>query len=325
MKKLGIIPFRDFWIDCYSTAIYSILLSYFSTDKCIVYNNNYVYKLSNAVYSDDCIFWSIAPEVLIIPIEKNIFVNVEWIDLSSKNNIIECIKEYCNQEKILLLGVDLYEWVSDNFHWHRNHINHHALINGYDEVKEKIFVLETGEHGYMEYELSYSEVEKAVLSFSGTASGIFDINKSNPKIRCSYNDIIENSINIIESIDNILAGDIKPFNFYDLESEQIRFALDHIQTHLYSIESRQKANCLLIKSSFILKEDLNPFINGFARLQTEYSKFKNSVLKLNSCDKTDNILAQYQSWILNLLSQERSLWEHFITHKDFSLRQELII
>ena len=42
--KMNIVPFREFWADCYSTAIYSILVSKTSIDKLFVYNNNYQYK-----------------------------------------------------------------------------------------------------------------------------------------------------------------------------------------------------------------------------------------------------------------------------------------
>ena len=110
------------------------------------------------------------------------------MDISKRGDIIESIKSYCDQEKLILLGVDLYNWVSDNFHWHRNHIDHFALINGYDESNHIIFILETGVKGYAEYQLDYSEVEKAAKNFTGPASGLCDINRANTPKMFTYKD-----------------------------------------------------------------------------------------------------------------------------------------
>lgn len=44
LMKMGIIPFREFWIDCFSTAINSIVSSKLAVPMQLIYDNNYIYK-----------------------------------------------------------------------------------------------------------------------------------------------------------------------------------------------------------------------------------------------------------------------------------------
>ena len=105
MNKNGllIIPMNDFWVDCYTTAIYSVLLSFCKVKKAIIYRNSYEYmfdynkKNMGRVYIKTDIEDYI--NGLLILNTKHVF--------SKDKNIITSLKRFLDQNQLVMLGIDM--------------------------------------------------------------------------------------------------------------------------------------------------------------------------------------------------------------------------
>lgn len=184
--KLNIKPFREFWIDCFSTSIFSILISKTSIDKVFVYNNNYTYTESRIDFLDGSKAWSIMPQINMSEVTEKVLTDITYLDFKEKRDPISLLKMLLLKEKIVFLGVDVYYWIPDNFHWHRNHFNHYSVLNGFDEEKKIFYVLETGAMGYKEYEIKEEELLLAIRGYTGNGSIIAKINSNMESAPYSY-------------------------------------------------------------------------------------------------------------------------------------------
>lgn len=307
--RLGIEPFREFWVDCFSTLINSIVCSKTDIPKEFVYDNNYVYTMSRIDFPQNKVLWTIAVQAENSSIVQELFSKVEYTDFVHKDDLVSELHNLLDQKKIIFLGVDLFYWVSDNFNWHRNHFNHFSLINGYDEKKKIFYILETGATGYMEYEISEEELVLAARGFLGEASMVAQINQKIKMDAYTSEEMIINAKKVIASINEILKGKKQILDCSILKNEEYWKVLDHIQTHLYGIESRQKANSLLIKR--MLDSNGGKFFDAFSELEGGYSLMKNRVLKAN-IDKKHIDIEEVKNKFFVLLMQEKQIWKEIL-------------
>ena len=304
--KLNIIPFREFWLDCYSTAIYSILLSKTNIDKIFIYQNNYIYKESRIDFPDKSVVWSIMPQSDMKVMTERILENIKYVDFKEKDNPIFILKSLLRREQIIFLGVDIYYWISDNFNWHRNHFNHYSLLNGFNDEKKSFYVLETGNVGYKEYEISEEELLLALKSFSGETSMIAKLNYNAGQCDYDKKEFIINAKNIISSIDEIINKKNMLLVSDNVTKEKHHIILDHVQTHLYGMESRQRANCLLISNLCKINQK-HIYIDRFNQLQRNYATLKNLVLSHNIKESYIE-LSDIRNEIIQCLLREKEIW-----------------
>lgn len=309
--KMNIVPFREFWADCYSTAIYSILVSKTSIDKLFVYNNNYQYKKTRIDFDDGNILWSIKSQMDMSHITERVLKNISSINFLEEEEPILVLKSLLYQQKVVFLGVDIYYWIEDNFNWHRNHFNHYSLINGFNEKTGFFYVLETGAKGYKEYEISEKDLLNAMKGFTGKNSMIAEVNNDNTEYASySKKEFVENARNIINSINEIIEMQDVFLVEDDSVKERYWTVLDHVQIHLYEMESRQRANGLLI-SNFCVDNNKNIYVNKFDRLEKKYDNLKNLVLKSNVGRKYISLF-DLKSEIIKTLEKEKEIWQDII-------------
>lgn len=120
-----VVPMRDFWIDCYSTAIFSLLLSFTKTDRNYIFNNNYIYLYDvNEKKNLGRVFIKTKLEDLVdkllIDKEEHIFKDDEYF--------ADSMKAYLDAGKIVMLGIDMFYGVEDTSQWNRHHIRHRKYI-----------------------------------------------------------------------------------------------------------------------------------------------------------------------------------------------------
>lgn len=308
---MNIVPFREFWADCYSTAIYSILVSKTSIDKLFVYNNNYQYKKTRIDFDDGNILWSIKSQMDMSHITERVLKNISSINFLEEEEPILVLKSLLYQQKVVFLGVDIYYWIEDNFNWHRNHFNHYSLINGFNEKTGFFYVLETGAKGYKEYEISEKDLLNAMKGFTGKNSMIAEVNNDNTEYASySKKEFVENARNIINSINEIIEMQDVFLVEDDSVKERYWTVLDHVQIHLYEMESRQRANGLLI-SNFSVDNNKNIYVNKFDRLEKKYDNLKNLVLKSNVGRKYISLF-DLKSEIIKTLEKEKEIWQDII-------------
>ena len=137
------------------------LQSFYNADKSVYYNNNYQYECSQNVRT---YMWRTYITLNLDNIINSIFTNKELHDFTKDEDIVSELKQYIDKKRIIFLGIDMYYGIPDTSQWKKHHIHHNILVEGYDE--EFFYVLETGDHGYKEYTMTYEEITKAAKEFT---------------------------------------------------------------------------------------------------------------------------------------------------------------
>lgn len=306
-KGIKIHPMTEFWIDCYSTAIFSILLSRCSINRSYIYNNNYIYKYDRNERKD---LGRVYVKMDVDKLVSNLLINKEKHNFAQDENIISNLKNYIDKSKIILLGIDMFYGISNTSQWHKHHIRHYILVEGYDDTKKCMYILETGEEGYQEYTFSYEDISTAAKNFTGE-SYIYDVNSKFEAQMYDVSQLKKNAEKIILSIDSILVHIDK---IWHVKEENMLSMKDEIETHLKSIMNRQKVNKVLFEKAFV-SYDVFEYVKGFATLEMEYKFIREFFIQ--SID--NNVYYQYEKNIKNkfseLLFTEKLLWKHFSKSK----------
>ncbi len=300
-------PFNDFWIDCYSTAIYSIMLSNFKVNRKYTLNNNYRYEFTQNVRTG-------MGRVYVVPdmekILKAIFAKREFHDFTKDENIVEALKDYIDKGSMIFLGIDMFYGVPDTSQWNKHHIHHNILVEGYDDESECMYVLETGNSGYCEYEMTYEKITKAANEFVYFIhdSEICELTDKAPLLELNSNEIGRNAIGIIESIDNIYE---QIDGIWHVNTEKLGSMRDEINAHLVAIRNRQSVNTKLFKA--ILDNGYRDFF--IEETEKLYEEYNNLIITVNRvCENNTYYEAEKEikEQLKLLLISEKKYWKKFI-------------
>ncbi len=312
---VNLIAFNDFWLDCYTTLLYTLLLSIDVVDKAYIYNNQYYYSLiEEVVPMTEKNFISVCAENDNSQIEDKILINKQCISMNSFDSPIEVLKKILSKQKIVMLGVDLYYWIEENIHYNRNHIEHYSLVKMYDEAKDEFVFFETGLDGYQEYKLPSEQVIKAIRSFSD-ATLIYDINYNVGDIMYTKKDIYTNAKNIISSIEYILNDKDIILCVKDMAECELKYVSDILQTHIFNMENRQKVNRHLFMIGFNspIIDDFD-YCNHFEELENKFRVLKSKCMRNTMRKRYRQNIIEIKIQILELLNEERKIWVQFIEH-----------
>lgn len=310
---LQIEAFNDFWLDCNTTILYSILLSTNAVDKEYIYNNRYEYKLiEEEVQGTNEIFVSISLTSDISILKNKLLKNEQKVNLYSHSCPIEAIKKLLDHEHIILLRVDLFYWLDDNYHYGNTHLEHYSLVKGYDEERKCLIVFETGIKGYCECSISYDKAVEAIHA-AHAASLVYDLDCNLEKIMYTKQDIVRNAEKIIDSIDYICSNQEYILYVSKMSEVGIRDVYDVLQTHLFEMQNREKVNRHLFMNAF-----QNEFIKGysfckeFERLEGQFEILKCICIKNQLKKNNWEVLENLKYKIISMLKEERDVWKKFL-------------
>lgn len=310
---MKISAFNDFWLDCYTTMLYSVLLSTNNIDKAYLYYNNYTYKITEI---KSCFMekeeYGISSYSEFSLLEKELLIDEEQINLYQSEKPIDDVKERIDVDKIVLAGVDLYYWVKETFHYKKNHVLHYALVSSYDERKKCLNVLETGESGYSEYKVSYGQAVEAMRAFDGP-SRAYNINKNLRGLGYNKVDISTQAVRIIESINQILEQQDRILSVEEMKLDDIFYLNDIMQTHLLNMSNRAKVNKHLFMYSF--QEHVfgdYDFCEKFEELETQYELLKNFCIRAGYKKEVRMCLQVIKEKVLKHLKEEREIWRRYL-------------
>lgn len=242
--------FTDFWLDCYSTMLFSLLLSAETVDKACLYCNNYTYRFAEiADLLMNRVRYGVLSSTDTTALEKSLLYDEETIFLNILEAPIEEIKRKIDDGKIVMAGVDLYYWVNDTFHFEKNHVLHYSLVFAYDDSRRELLVLETGESGNREYRVSYEQAEVAIKAYDDYSKS-YRVSTDLQKTVLTKETVTANAIKIIESIDFVLEQDEKILNTSGLDIGGILYMNDMVQTHMFNMSNRSRVNYFLFKHVF---------------------------------------------------------------------------
>lgn len=301
-KGRKIKPLTEFWIDCYSTAIFSILTSYCNVTQEYIYNNIYRY---NYDVNEKKALGRVYVKMQIGQIEEELLKDKIECDFTSDNNIIDRIKEYIDRNKIIMIGIDMFYGIKDTLQYQRHHIGHYILIEGYDDEEKLIYILETGKNGYKEYTLTYDEINTAAKNFK-SQSYVYTVNENYKSMMYDLQQVKENSIEIIKSIEEV---ESHIDEIWHVEGQYVLSMRDEIDTHLKSIANRQKANALLLRC---LSPDgnMNHSIEIFEQMEKEYFELRQMFIEKCNDGQYFEYEAKIKEKFVELLEREKELWKN---------------
>lgn len=302
-------PFREFWLDCYSTILFTIYCALYK-DRTRIYNNNYSYSIVTAGRSCVHKFKTICLEISMNSFQNSFLKKYDEFSLKSKRNLKHVNEILEKNNLILLLGVDLYYWIDDGIHWKRNHIQHFSLVKEYDADKNEYVVLETGARGYKEYRISEKNFLKAA-KMADVNSIVYQTIEGSINL-LDNKTIFGNNIDmIIQSIDCVIGEFDSIWTVTDYSFKDMLYFMEFVQTHLYAIENRQKANSLLMKSLFEQNKNQLCYRAAceFTELSDRYYSLKAQLMTDAKSGKLNESIDRYRKYLLDYLKIEKEIWK----------------
>ncbi|NMA90115.1 MAG: hypothetical protein GX972_02155 [Amphibacillus sp.] len=310
---MDLIPFNDFWLDCYSTMLYTILLSVSDVDKAYIYNNNYEYQLKKEnMHTSNESFYSLQSFTQHTILAERLLRNEYEILFSDKKEPLNVIKNMLDDSKIVMLAIDLFYWIKENLHYQKNHIVHLSLLKSYDERGKQLKVFETGNLGYQEFIVPY---ERAIIAIDSAKSSsyIYNIDNELSELMYTKKDIVNNAKLIIKSIDIIRKNQELVWRLDAISENSMGFVSDIIKTHLFNMQNREKVNRHLFM--IVLKDYNTDFFDysiEFANLEQQFENLKNRLIKYEYQSGVKEGIKVIKEKVIDLLFRERDIWSRFL-------------
>ena len=312
--KREIKPFNEFWINCESTMLHSLLITLDDKYRVFAYINNYSYEILH--FPAPSKKW--VNEVRVRPEIANLFQmvlkNKKEMHWNNYEKALEDIKGFLRQGKIVMAGVDLYYWVPPNMCYKKHHADHYAIINGFDDARNVFFVMDTDNVKYREFEMPAEEVANAIahcdLPFDAL---IYDLCKKEELEPYMFDrkELIWRAKRIAKSL-RLLRK--KYFWLMTEEDYKAGFYRDMGVMYILQINCRMKANRLLIE--YLIE---NEGINGLDslkeecyRLEMNWVNIKNKVSKAYFAEDPVSEMMKLGEQMMEQFEDERRMWKEFI-------------
>jgi hypothetical protein len=314
--KHDIKPFKDFSFSCFSAILFTLINYVEPENKISIYANNYVYEKRLNTHPDtESKFISLCVKSDITLLESVLLQDKKTINVKTlgEGSILEKIIELLDEGKIVLVEIDLYYGICDNLHYHKNHLFHMLMVNGYDEKKQIFYVFDTGNKGYKEYEMSFGHLENAIISATGKLN-FYTLGRETKKFDYGRDFFVMNAASIIESIQAIAKTIDSVWNIQSFNIREIEYFRDKVLPNLYGMKHRQRANKKLIyyMDEKYEMEEANTIGDSFQYLEEEFGHYE---LMLGKMCRDGSLLAhieEFRTKILALLMEECEVWKKFI-------------
>lgn len=307
-------PFNEFWINCESTMLHSLLITLDEKYRVLAYVNNYTYeKLPFLAPSKKWVNEArVKPDIM--ELYHAVLKNEKIMHWGSMDQGLEEIREYLRQGKIVMAGVDLYYWIPLNTCYQKHHAEHYAIINGFDERKNTFFVMDTDNVKYREFEMSADCVAEAMahceLPFDAL---IYDLCERREIASYMFDrrELMERAKRIVKSIRPLCN---KYFWLMEEEDYKSGFYRDMCVMYILQINCRMKANRLLME--YLIEQegeqDIIPLQEECSRLEMKWTSIKNRASKAYFARECVSEMMQLSEEMQEQFRDERQMWKQFI-------------
>ncbi|MBP3702986.1 MAG: hypothetical protein J6I65_04275 [Lachnospiraceae bacterium] len=313
--------FNEFWLDCDTEMLFSILVSKDEKYRILAYRNDYYYTYLGAYTPSRVYFEEMRSMPDIADLREKVFHYIDKRRGKDVSENIEYIKTYLKEGYYVLAGVDLYEWVEENMCYHNHHVEHYALLNGYDDEKNVFYTMETDNEKYREFQVGEQKLSEAMelaetLQFQVVAFCIKDELSNQPLY--TWKELRKNAKRIVHSIRPLLS---KSFWLFTPKDYQNLFYRDMTVMYLMQINCRMKANCLLF-AYLEEKEGLDgEFKEKAEQLENGWIDVRRTISKLYFKNDANARMQEQNEKINGLLREEREMWKKFISDAKQQRRQ----
>lgn len=312
--KIPIIPYNEFWLDCDTETLYSIIYSMDQRYKIHFYENNYTYDLLRVPSFSGNYFGEIRLHQQFAELRERTLDIVEKRRFFDVDEAINIIKKWIRKGYLVQAGVDLYYWIEGNCCYNKHHVEHYTLIHGYDEEKNRFYVMETDNECYREFlveseQLSVAMAEASTLAFHAFAMKLRSLQGLSQVYTTKK--LVQNAKKICRSIRPLLHN-----SFWLFTDEQYRqgFYRDMTVMYILQVNCRMKANRLLFE--FLKQYNDLPALDKLRdqceKMEKEWAAVRMQVSKLYFKEDAKKRMIKQNVIIRNLLEEERNMWKRFI-------------
>lgn len=312
--KREIKPFNEFWINCESTMLHSLLITLDEKYRVMAYTNNYVYEVLH--FPTPSRKWinevRVKPEIM--DIFHVVLKNKREVQWNDYDKAVCEIKDFLKQGKIVMAGVDLFYWIPMNMCYHKHHADHYAIINGFDDEKDIFFVMDTDNVKYQEFEMPAENVMEAIahcdLHYDALVYDLCTKEEIEPYM-FDKKELIWRAKRIYKSL--------RPLSrkyFWLMEEEDYKkgFYRDMCVMYILQINCRMKANRLLFEY-LIEKEmiaELAPLQEDCYRIERRWTAIKNKVSKAYFAESSVTEMMNLGEQMMEQFEEERKMWKAFV-------------
>lgn len=309
-----ITPFNEFWINCESTMLHSLLITVDEKYYPLTLNNCYTYEQLHFSAPSGKSINEVRVKTEIQDMFDVVLKNrkpVKWVDYEGAK---ADIKKYLREGKIVLVGVDLYYWIPKNMCYGKHHVDHYAIINGFDEDKDVFFAMDTDNVKYQEFEVPMEHVMDAIshcdFRYDAYIYELCEKEELEPYM-LNRKELIRNAKRIKRSLRPLRK---KYFWLMEDEDYEAGFYRDMCVMYILQINCRMKANQLLI--DYLINKE------GIVRLQSAYEKcsllergwtsVRNRLSKAYFSEACVTKMLGFGEEMMQLFIDEMDMWKLFI-------------
>lgn len=297
--------FSDYWIDCQSKNILSVLLSTNSTYRVAADMNNYSYGVAgrSGWYKAISIDYNEQDRFFLKFVERKKY------DFKVNGNPVEELKKRIDEGRLISVRVDLFYWNPLSIQYHKIHSTHFSMCFGYDD-EEGCFYFDdeiTSETGYMK--VTYDHFLQSICYENGKIFGIESKAVENiENFRYEFGDIVKNARIIMKSIRRITYT--SPWSDFE-RTDDISMQI----TAMLKMYYRQTANACLFKclmeDGHLSEQCYEKYRKRFADIEQIWHKLHNLTFRASLKNKgIDSYRANEESE--QALNMEYNLWEDFV-------------
>lgn len=281
----NILPFDEFWYDCFVNSRITYMDSINSTYHNMMYINDYKYSIHNFEGIEDDY---LAIEFLVNNQSKLFLSNLRICEKNYKDqfNFMQEINELVISGSMVCPKVDLFIWNKWGSGYQKWKSYHYTTLVGYCSPKKEYLALEDDRHGkYRIISQAEEDLERAINSIrkwcnKGRDYLIFDCDTTIPDYTCGLVNIITNIEQINESIENVMNEE---FFCFTEEINQIPRNMEFQAITISKIVTKMEVNRVFMKILYDKKILDDPIYRKvdilFLELKNSYEIMKNILLK----------------------------------------------
>lgn len=283
MNIKNIRPFSDFWINCDFNYCFSILTSIEETYREYACMNSYSYEINEITTPRGTIVKYIGLESTDTEQLRFASSKIKKIAITFKDkaNLIDDII-YLLKNHILLVGVDLFEWIPKSICWKKYHWEHYSLIVDYYDERKTFAVLDENLSGYGMHEVPIERFTSAVLNSSLKEDGyILRCDGGLERFEFDSKVVFENALSLKDGLEG-MANENK---LWGLSSQDIAegHMFDLFSMYAYQISNRHVANMkmmnMLLQHSCISKASCELLTQRFFKIKRGWEIVKNRFIR----------------------------------------------
>lgn len=303
-KKLELVPFSEFWTYCTLNDFLSILTPTHPEYRNHVLINSYHYAMEfKGSKRDVQLEWDKSYHEQI----QSLF-ELKTITLDSSNYINQLI-ELINQNRIIYVLIDPYNWLENRFSYHIQHSQHYQMLTGYDQEQELFYFYSDTNTGYGENAVSYEKLREAIiLSANQPVFQEIILSGKIPSYNFNTEKIAINAERLLKNLTNLSYMTHWAENYSDIA---------HPYYTIGKIADRQIVNVKLMEylgASNLISMQISDKLAKEAQQLHSYWNFIKTMFQMSHIRHREPDINKINSIIGTCFELEYTFWEYYITN-----------